>query len=220
MHTLFSRGAGLILTLAVFVGCDRMITPRSAQLIRDARRKATEGEFMAAINLYENALDGSAESADVHYQMALLYDDKMKEPLHALHHFKRYLTLAPNGPHAAQVKDLMKRDELELITDSAGDSVLTRGEAGRLRNENLTLRKKLEERVAAPRAPGNANKTAAKKGEPAPPRTHVVQTGDTLFSLSRQYYNSPDRWKDILRANKKNVDDPGKLKVGQTLTIP
>ncbi len=47
-----------------------------------------------------------------------------------------------------------------------------------------------------------------------------MQPGDTLFSLSRQYYNSPDRWKDILHANRKTVDDPAKLKVGQTLTIP
>ncbi len=49
---------------------------------------------------------------------------------------------------------------------------------------------------------------------------YVVQPGDTLFSLSRLYYNSPDKWKAILDANEKSIDDPGKLKVGQTLTIP
>jgi len=51
-------------------------------------------------------------------------------------------------------------------------------------------------------------------------RSHVVEPGDTLFSLSRKFYDSPERWKDILDANRQGIDDPEKLKVGQTLTIP
>ncbi len=90
-----------------------MITPPATQAAKDARRKAADGDFIQAINLYENALDGSPDSADIHYQLALLYDDKMNEPLHALHHFKRYLTLAPAGPHAEEAKNFMKRDELD-----------------------------------------------------------------------------------------------------------
>lgn len=194
-----------------------MITPRSAQVVKDAQRKVAEGEFIPAINLYESALDGSERSADIHYQLALIYDDKMNEPLHALHHFKRYLTLAPAGAHAADAKNFMKRDELAAVTNLSGDTVVTRAEAARLRNENLNLRRELDQRNAQARPAGVAEKPnrEAKAG-----RSHVVQAGDTLFSLSRQYYNSPDRWKDIMNANKKSVDDPGKLRVGQTLTIP
>ena len=220
----------LILAAIGLTGCDRMVTPRSGQTLRDADRKVADGDFIQAIALYESALDGSAQSAEIHYRMALLYDDKMNDPLNALHHFKRYLTLAPGGSHAAEVKNFMKRDELALITSLSGDSVVTRTEAARLRNENLHLRKELDNRSAQARTAGAPEKsvrgTTADKG-PSPagqpksaPRSHVVQPGDTLFSLSRQFYNSPDRWKDILAANSKTVDDPGKLKVGQTLTIP
>src|SRR5678815_3460389 len=69
-------------------GCDRMITPRSAQIVKDAENKTADGNFLRAITLYESALDDSPRAADVHYRLALLYDDKMHEPLHALHHFK------------------------------------------------------------------------------------------------------------------------------------
>lgn len=209
--------AFLLLFVAGPTACDRMITPRSAQVVKDAQRKVAEGEFIPAINLYESALDGSERSADIHYQLALIYDDKMNEPLHALHHFKRYLTLAPAGAHAADAKNFMKRDELAAVTNLSGDTVVTRAEAARLRNENLNLRRELDQRNAQARPAGVAEKPnrEAKAG-----RSHVVQAGDTLFSLSRQYYNSPDRWKDIMNANKKSVDDPGKLRVGQTLTIP
>jgi tetratricopeptide (TPR) repeat protein len=219
----------LFLVLTGFSGCDRMLTPRSHQAVKDANRKAADGDFIQAINLYEGALDGSEKSAEIHYQMALLYDDKMNDPLNALHHFKRYLTLAPTGSHAAEVKNFMKRDELALITTLSGDSVVTRSEAARLRNENLSLRKKVEERAAQPHGISVAEKNPRDtKGarSAAPHKTkaggvsYVVQAGDTLFSLSRQFYDSPDRWKEILEANSKSINDPAKLKVGQTLTIP
>src|SRR3954470_21342709 len=129
-------------------GCDRMITPRSAQIVKDAENKTADGNFLRAITLYESALDDSPRAAEVHYRLALLYDDKMHDPLHALHHFKRYLTLAPSGPHANDVKNFMKKDELELGTSLSGDSAVSRAEAARLKNENLTLRKELEDRRA------------------------------------------------------------------------
>jgi hypothetical protein len=80
----------VLLGLAASGGsCDRMITPRSAQIIKDAEVKTADGNFLRAITLYESALDDSPRSADIHYRLALLYDDKMHDPLHALHLFKR-----------------------------------------------------------------------------------------------------------------------------------
>ena len=218
------RKIAFLLAIFSLSSCDRMITPRTQQAVKDAKQKAAQGEFIPAISLYESALDGSEKSAEVHYQLALLYDDKMNEPLHALHHFKRYLTLAPTGARAPEAKKFMARDELALITSLSGDSVVTHTEAARLRNENLSLRKDLAALPAQPRAAGPANKAPrspkTEQANTSTPRSHVVQAGDTLFSLSRMYYNSPDHWKDIRDANKKIVDDPGKLKIGQTLTIP
>src|SRR3954462_2188298 len=129
-------------------GCDLMITPRSAQIVKDAENKTADGNYLRAIALYESALDDSPGTADVHYRLALLYDDKMHDPLHALHHFKRYLTLAPAGPHANDVKNFMKKDELELGTNLSGDAVVSRAEAVRLTKENLALRKEIEDQRA------------------------------------------------------------------------
>jgi LysM repeat protein len=221
---------GLCLGLAFSAGgCDRMITPRNAQVIKDAESKSADGNYLRAITLYESALDGSAKSADIHYRLALLYDDKMHDPLNALHHFKRYLTLAPSGPHASEVKNFMRKDELELGTSLSGDSVVSRAEAARLKNENLTLRKELEDQRARlhgattekasgdgrdEKTPGASKKSLGKS------RTYVVREGDTLASISRRFYKSSGHWKKIRDANRSIVDDPGKLKAGQTLTIP
>src|SRR6266446_550928 len=111
--SIFAALGGSIL----LAGCDRMITPRNAQITKDADAKAAQGDFLRAISLYEAALDDSPKCADIHYKLALLYDDKMNDPLNAVHHFKRYLTLSPSGPHASDAKNFMKRDEVALLTN-------------------------------------------------------------------------------------------------------
>jgi len=219
--------AALCLGLALgAAGCERMISSRSTQVIKDAEAKTADGNYLRAITLYESALDGSEKSADIHYRLALLYDDKMNDPLHALHHFKRYLTLAPTGPHANEVKNFMKKDELALGTSLSGDSVVSRAEAARLKNENLTLRKQLEDQraqvhsAATEKTPANDKSAEANKKAPGKARTYVVREGDTLASISRKFYKSSGRWKKIRDANKSVIADPAKLKPGMTLTIP
>lgn len=219
----------LCVLLAGLGGCDRMLGSRSSQAIKDAESKVADGNFPRAISLYESALDDSPKCADIHYRLALLYDDKLSDPLNAVHHFKRYLTLAPNGPHANEAKTFLKRDELLLVTSLSGDAVVSRTEAARLKNENLALHKQIEDQHASANAAGaNAGKipraekaTAADKKQSARAgRTYVVKRGDTLASISRKFYKTSSRWKRILDANRKSVDDPENLKVGQTLTIP
>ncbi len=206
-----------------------MITSRQAQLLKDADSKAAQNDFPRAINLYEAALDDSPRCADIHYKMALLYDDKLSDPVSALHHFKRYLALAPSGSHAADAKTFIKRDEITLLTSLSGDSVVSRAEAARLRNENLNLRKEIEDRWAKNR--GSAEKpqshettvktsTSAKTKSENKNQTYVVKPGDTLASISRKFYKTSARWKQIMHANRDKIDNPEKLKVGETLTIP
>src|SRR5450432_664814 len=152
----------LLISLGVLTGCDRMITQRQTQVSKDADAKAAEGNYAEAINLYEAALDGRTDSADVHYKLALIYDDKLNDPLNALHHFRRLLTLVPSGKRAEEVKGFMKRDELTLLTNLSGDSVVTRAEAVRLRNENLNLRQQIEERWAQNKAASAAEKASTR----------------------------------------------------------
>jgi len=207
--------------VCAFAACDRIGNSRYVQLMQDAENKSTQGDFERAVNLYEAALDDTPRGAEVHYKLALLYDDKLNDPVSALHHFKRYLALSPNGPHAKDVKDSIKRDEIAALTALSGDSVITRAEAARLRNDNLTLHKQLEERAASRTALEKLQGNDARKpGSRKAGQTYVVQSGDTLFSISRKFYKSPNRWKAILEANKKNVRNPKDLTVGQALVIP
>src|SRR5438067_6790185 len=212
----FATAITLGLALAS-ASCDRMITPRSVQIIKDAENKVADGNYLRAITLYESALDDSPRAADVHYRLALLYDDKMHDPLHALHRFKRYLTLAPSGPHANDVKNFMKNAELELGTSLSGDAVVSRSEAARLKNENLALRKELDDlRAHRPADVAKNDTKGADKKSSSGSRTYVVREGDTLASISRKFYKSSGHWKKIRDANRSAIPDPAKLKPGTT----
>jgi LysM repeat protein len=212
----------VVIVLLCGAGCDRMITPKHTQQLKDAETKAASGDFARAISLYESALEDRPTDAEVHYKLALLYEDKMNDPLDALHHFKRYLAIAPGGARANDVQGLVKRDEVALLTSLSGDAIISRTEATRLRNENLALRKELDD--ARGRTHAAASEPAATAGKAKGPdsgkQTYLVQQGDTLASISRKFYKTSTRWKQILDANRDVINDPKKLAPGQTLVIP
>jgi tetratricopeptide (TPR) repeat protein len=57
--------------------------------------------------------------------------------------------------------------------------------------------------------------------QPAAARTHAVERGDTLYSLSLKYYGSRSKWRDILAANRDQLPAASTpLKIGMELRIP
>ena len=76
--------------------------------------------------------------------------------------------------------------------------------------------------LAAPTRPSSAPPVPdVVAAAPAPaPRTHNVVQGDTLSSISRQYYGTSNRWQDILAANRDVLRNERDLVVGRTLRLP
>jgi LysM repeat protein len=206
-------------------GCDQLFPRDAKQTMEAARKKASAGDFRAAIKLYESSFDGTEKTAEAHYRLALIYDDKLKSPRDALHHFERYLELAPQGPFAKDARAYRKEGELKLLTSLNKGTFVSPDEAVRLKNENLSLRKKIVELHAKKEVPAPAPATTA-KGEPVqkpiPPgaRTHVVQSGETLASIATKYYKNSARWKDLQDANFNSLEGTVKIRPGQKLIIP
>ena len=51
-------------------------------------------------------------------------------------------------------------------------------------------------------------------------RIHTIVRGDTLSGISRQYYGTPNRWQDILAANRDVLRSERDLIAGRTLRLP
>jgi LysM repeat protein len=69
-------------------------------------------------------------------------------------------------------------------------------------------------------APGTTAPPVQRADGPAPERIHVVEKGDTLSAISKQYYGKANDYMRIFDANKDILKDPDKIYPGQKLRIP
>ncbi len=99
----------------------------------------------------------------------------------------------------------------------------TQAQAASLAEENVQLKTRLA--ILAPAQDGGVTRPStralAPPAAPAPAsRMHTIVSGDTLTKISRQYYGTPDRWTEILEANRNVLQDGKNLVVGRALRIP
>jgi len=217
------RWALLALAVLTLASCDRLFDKGSTEDVIAGDKKTAAGDYRGAIAAYEAALDGTPKSAEAHYKLALLYDDKLKDPIDALHHINRYLELAPSGPHTRDAKIFRKEGEAKVLAKLSNGSPLTQQDAVRLKNENQILREQLAELHAQKALPAGAvNSKGEPVQKPIPPgaRTYTVQSGDTLAKISRRFYQTSARARDIQDANFNALDGTVKIKAGMTLIIP
>jgi LysM repeat protein len=139
------RCAAALMLIAGLTGCDLLTVSQSGRHIREGNDAVVRGELQRAVQHYESALDGTMLSAEAHYRLGLVYEDQLKNQVAALHHFERYLELAPQGQFSTDVKGYVDRLRLVMVSSLAEGTVLPAREASRLKNENLELRQQLAE---------------------------------------------------------------------------
>jgi nucleoid-associated protein YgaU len=221
---MLARSAVLLAAaLLALPGCDKLITDKPSEKMAAADAKAKGGDYRSAVKIYESALDGSEASAEIHYRLAVIYDEKLKRPIDALHHFNRYLDLAPKGVYAKEATAFKKEAETKFVRTGTGSGPASQSELVRLKNENLNLQKQLletKQRIAA------LSVSAAKRAEelkaPLPPgaKRHTVVSGETPASISQKYYGTRGRAQDILDANHNQLGGKSVIRPGQVLIIP
>jgi len=67
---------------------------------------------------------------------------------------------------------------------------------------------------------GGASNEGAAGGASKESRTYIVQSGDTLSKIAKEYYGDANRYMDIFNANTDKLSDPNKIHPGQELVIP
>lgn len=206
--------------ILLLAGCEKQDNAREAVDLGDKRAKL--GAYKEAVRAYESALDGTAKTAEIHYKLGVLYDDKLKSPLAAIHHYDRFLELAPEGKRTDEVKKAKADCEKRLnLTLKDGAGLMTTAEAARLRNENERLRRDLSDlRAARPAAAARVPDGSGTDKMPAGARTHVVASGETLSSIAFKYYRNRAQSVLIKNANINQLGGKDVIKPGMTLIIP
>ena len=155
---------------------------------KQAQQDIDNGDAATAADEYEAALASDPKLAEAHYELGVLYAEKLSEPIAALYHLDRFLKLAPNSPDAPAARDLVTTESEAFAASLPGSS--TSSAMARLELENAGLKKQagdaantiatLQQQLASMQQQvATANARAATTPEPAagaPPSPTVATT--------------------------------------------
>ena len=114
----------------------------------------------------------------------------------------------------ADSDEKLKEDQKEDEKDIADAKAKKEAELVAAKKAENEAAKKAKEEAAAKKA---AEEAAAKKAAEQQAKSHVVQTGDTLYSIAMKYYGYPEAVEKIKAANNLKSDS---ISTGHNLVLP
>jgi tetratricopeptide (TPR) repeat protein len=149
---------------------------------KQAQQDIDNGNAAAAADEYEAALAANPKLADAHYELGVLYAEKLSEPIAALYHLDRFLKLSPNSPNAPAARDLVTTESEAFAASLPGSP--SSAALARLQIENAALKKQAFDAArtiaALQQQLAQANNRATAGPEPvngAPPPASPPPTG-------------------------------------------
>ena len=214
---------------------------RGKSLLKVGKNKEALDEFLAVTRRLTECPHSHLECGRL-----LLSLDSRKDPVAAIYHFRRYLLLEPNSRESSKVEQLIITAEREILRKLPGepygdylDSLKLKEENDLLKRENADLRAQLgipktQVPLSAVNPATQANKPSpvlatpgnipsvqpSRSSGPAQMQTYVVQSGDSLYAISRKFYGDSSQIDLIFEANRDVMRSKNSLSVGQKLKIP
>lgn len=132
-------------------GCD-LINKQDAQhddsrnpYYKQAQQDLDNNNPAAAAADYEAALGANPKLAGAHYQLGIIYGEKLSDPVGSIFHFKRYLELAPNSDQAEKVKELIDKQSQTFAAGLPSSPTQSADEYAKLQSDNAALKKQVED---------------------------------------------------------------------------
>jgi LysM repeat protein len=196
-------------------------------------------DFQGAVEAFEESLEANPHSAQAHFQLAMLYDEKESNPAAAIYHYQEYLRFDPKAGNAEVVKQRIYICKQQLAADvlPLPSSPAAQQQLQQLADKNRQLQDELDKwrayyasqtaavKTNPPAVPNSFEPPAAATVvpaqpvaanlPPAKPRTHIVAAGETPAAIARKYGVGLNA---LLAANPSMI--PKKLHVGQVLNLP
>ena len=102
----------------------------------------------AAVADYEAALGENPKLAGAHYELGLIYGDKLNDPVGSIYHFRRYLELSPATEKKDQVTALIDKESQAFAASLPNSPTQNADDYARLQSDNAALRKQVNDATA------------------------------------------------------------------------
>jgi LysM repeat protein len=198
----------------------------------DSRRDAAESHFEAGYLFLREIQD--PVRAIYHFQRHLELrpnspqNAQVRELIETAQ--KLFVRQLPASPFRNDINrlDLMEQLEAERAKSAGLQARLTETERNLQRMEIALANATGGRTSSGTTAPATTSTATSQQRTPAPteaspqaaPNMHRIQAGDTLSSISRRYYGTPNRWMEIFEANRDRMASPNALRVGEEIRIP
>jgi LysM repeat protein len=153
-------------------------------------------DYSGAVDAFEESLEANPRSAAAHYQLAILYEEKVPDPAAAIYHYRRYLKLNPNAGNATLIRQRIDACKRQLAADVMGlpSTSAAQQQLEKLVGQNRDLQQqadRLQETVKQWNA-YYASQLAARSN--APPQNNSIappNPGPTIDDISAQPTTTP-----------------------------
>ncbi|MEX2380777.1 MAG: LysM peptidoglycan-binding domain-containing protein [Opitutales bacterium] len=241
-----------LLLAACFSGDDyTLVQEDQERAFQRARQYLREGRQQEALHSFLRVIDQRrGDAPESHLDAGEIFLNHLKDPIEAIHHFRKYLELKPDSPQADLVRgriDRAMKDVARILPGQPMENPLERLDlldlTERLKEENLELKREVVElreeisrlgSVPSREAEPNTTQSASTNQPSSPsspsqetrpeteadPRTYEVVSGDTLYRISAKVYGNSRYWEEIYEANRDLLPSENALRIGMTLRIP
>ena len=104
----------------------------------------------------------------------------------------------------AEAEAKMKELQEKLESQQKAQAAAAKKVADAAKEDMSSMKSAMKEEVAASAAP----------------RTYVIQSGDSLSKIAKEFYGNANAWPKIFEANKDKITDPNLIYPGQEIIIP
>lgn len=133
------------------VGCN-MVDKEEAQKddpsnphYKQAQQDLDNNNPTAAVADYDAALSANSKLAGAHYELGLIYGDKLNDPVGSIYHFKRFLELDPTSAKKDQVQAQIDKQSQAFAASLPNSPTQNADDYAKLQGDNAALKKQVSD---------------------------------------------------------------------------
>ncbi len=140
----------LLLPLLLLISCDKEDPRLEAEddrnpYFKEAQEAIHDRDFEKAVKSYETALRKNPKVAAAHYEIGMLYSEKLGDPIKTIYHLQRFLDERPNTDKAEMAKGHLDNAKITFAATLPNSPVQNAELFAKIQSDNLSLKKEREE---------------------------------------------------------------------------
>ena len=173
--------------------------------MQQARAFAAAKNWQAAEQAYNMILIENGSFARPHLDLALIYQQRITNYVYAIYHYEQYLKKRPQSG-----KRLFIEDQCRSLEKSLARALV----------KKYDLKTDIQPTPTSTKVTDTTNKEKTSRETQSVYRIYHVRAGDTLSQIAKEFCGDRNRWNEIYQLNRKTLQSPASVRVGQTLLLP